>query len=136
MTITLHLYRHICIYDMCANTYVKNFFTFISEVEANSMYPTSCHTDKCLSIKTDDQNDLPGSDVIITLHQQKFCAIRNPQSRATSMFTHNYWLIYCRSESHTPNIRWTEFYKFLLPHASNFIVAFFPRLCVQDVISN
>ena len=28
-----------------------------------------------ISIKTDAQNDIPGSDVIITLHQQKFCAI-------------------------------------------------------------
>ena len=117
------------------NTHVKNLLALLY-LRLKLTVCTLLSYTLDISIKTDAQNDIPGSDVIITLHQQKFCAIWNPQSRATSMFTHNYLLIYRRSESHKPNIRWTEFYKFLSASSKlsfQLYRSLLPRPCMQDV---
>ena len=71
------------------------------------------------------------------------CAVWSPHSRATSMFTHNYWLISRRSESHTQAYGGQNFRTSFLPlqsQASNSLTASFPGLhsicCLQDVISH
>ena len=78
MNITLHLYTDMhlqyCV-QINANTHVKNLLALLYLRLKLTVYVPYCHTPWTSSIKTDAQNDIPGSDVIITLHQQKFCAI-------------------------------------------------------------
>ena len=56
------------------NTHVKNLLALLY-LRLKLTVCTLLSYTLDISIKTGAQNDIPGSDVIITLHQRKFCAI-------------------------------------------------------------